>query len=131
MSSLPDFTGGRNDLPAEKTRRLPALALVFPTLRNLVVCEATEFTSGFEGRSFRLKNLGDRSSWSCHIARNGQDHVCQCRRFKTTGRCKHVKALLALLDFGVLDSHYDPDRPESVFPSPQQLGDEAGVELPF
>ena len=131
MSSLPDFCGGHNDLPAQKTRQLPAFALVFPVMRNLVVIEVTEFTSGVEGRSFRLKNLGDRSSRACHIARNGQDHVCECRRFKTTGRCNHIKALIALLDSGALDSQYDPDRPESVFPSPQQLADEAGVELPF
>ena len=131
MSSLPDFSGGHNDLPAENTRRSPAFALVFPMMGNLVVFEATEFTDGFEGRSFRLKNLTDRSGWSCQIARNGQDHICECRGFKTTERCQHVKSLIALLDSGILDSQYDPDRPESPFPSPQQLADEAGVELPF
>ena len=111
MSNLPNGTGGRNNLPGQIVGHRPALTLVFPTLRKLVVCEATEFTSGFEGRLFRLKNLTDRSVWSCHIARNGQDHICECRRFKTAGSCKHVKALNTLLDTGALDSQYDPDRP--------------------
>ena len=131
MSNLPIRYDARNRQPAQIARRRPAFAMAFPTRRKVLVFETTEFSCGFEGRSFWLENVADRSGFCCSVARNGQNHICGCGRFKTTGRCRHITALISLLESGVLDAQFDPDRPESPFPSPQQLADEAGMELPF
>ena len=131
MSNLPSRNCRCNYQSGTNAVKNPVFSLIFTVSRKLLLCEATEFTCGFAGRSFQLKNLADRKQWCCQIARNGQDHICECTRFKRVGSCRHIKALIALIESGVVDGLYEPDRPESVFPSPQQLADEAGVELPF
>jgi hypothetical protein len=88
-----------------------------------------EFACGMDGRAFRLsKDTGEH--YSCMIARNGQDHLCECRGFEATGHCKHLDVMLDLVHSGEYDEA-DTDRPCDVWPSPQQLADEAGEELPF
>lgn len=64
------------------------------------------------------------------VAMNPQDHLCECRGFAAHGYCKHISAVRELIDAGHLD-HPEAGRPSEPFPSPQQLADEAGVDLPF
>ena len=105
--------------------------MAFPIGREVLVFETTEFSCGFEGRSFWPENISECSGFCCNVARDGQNHSCEGGRFKNTRRCRQISAMLSLLASGVLDGQFDPDRPESPFPSPQQLADEAGMELPF
>lgn len=85
--------------------------------------------AGWEGQAFRLdKPNGEH--YNVFVCRRGQNHLCDCKGFESCGNCKHHDAVRHLLWEGELD---DPrgHAPLDSFPSPQQLADEAGVELPF
>ena len=89
----------------------------------------SEFPTSWDGRAFRL-DKPDGDFYHVFVCRRGQNHLCECRGFESTGHCKHHDAVRHLVHNGDLD---DP-RGGFVgddFPSPQQLADEAGVELPF
>ena len=85
--------------------------------------------AGWEGQAFKLtKSNGEH--YNVFVCRRGQNHLCDCKGFEACGNCKHHDSIRHLLWEGELD---DPrgKAPFDNHPSPQQLADEAGVELPF
>lgn len=67
----------------------------------------SEFPTGWDGRGFLLAKLTGgtdttRESYSCFVARNGQDEQCECKGFTRHGTCKHVDAVRALIGNGWL-----------------------------
>jgi hypothetical protein len=86
-----------------------------------------EFVPDMDGRAFTLtKSDGDH--YSCLVV-NSQDGLCECRGFEKEGHCKHLDTLRAMLAAGELDA--EDGRPDSPFPSPEQLAADAGEDLPF
>lgn len=65
------------------------------TFRKTDCYEVEEFacTGDFDGRGFRLRKGVD--VYDVFLARNGQDHTCDCRGFCAHGHCKHVEAVKA------------------------------------
>lgn len=69
----------------------------------------SEFPSGWDGRAFTLVKLGAApdeggrdGSYSCFVARNGQDQLCECRGFQSHGHCKHLDSVTAMIAAGWL-----------------------------
>lgn len=90
----------------------------------------SEFPTRWDGRAFRLDKSDNVTHYNVFVCRRGQNTCCDCLGFESSHTCKHVDAIRHLVHNGDLD---DP-RGGFVgddFPSPQQLADEAGVELPF
>src|SRR5262245_41180234 len=98
--------------------------------RSEELYDVREFPTGWDGRAFQLVKDSDKSVYDVFVARNGQDDKCDCTGALQHGRCKHCDALRALIQAGRLE---DPraGSPQAPFPTPQQLADEAGVDLPF
>jgi hypothetical protein len=123
---------------AAKLAPTTAIEFDFPVLllrkeRDVQIYTVDEFPVGgpaWDGRAFRLTKDSTGEHYSCFVARNGQDHLCECRGFEAHGHCRHVDALKRLIDTGRLD-HPEADRPVEPWPSPEQLAAEAGVALPF
>lgn len=71
---------------------------------SYVVCE---FPTDWQGRGFHLAKLDEGSdkteeSYSCFVAKNGQDKRCDCKGFVYAGHCKHLASLQALIEAGRL-----------------------------
>jgi hypothetical protein len=70
--------------------------------------EVTEFAADFpDCRAWTLRKLdagtdATESHYSCMLASNRQDKLCECRGFAATGSCCHLLALEALLENGWL-----------------------------
>lgn len=63
-------------------------------------CDGEDFENG---RGFRLSKMND--SDDTYDAFIGDDHIrqiCTCRGFESHGRCKHVSALVKLIDAGTI-----------------------------
>src|SRR5258708_4908991 len=67
-----------------------------------------EIPTGIEGRAFLLHRPLEAVAedgterYGVLVARNDQDHLCECRGFEAHGRCKHLDALHWLLGAGHL-----------------------------
>lgn len=102
-----EFTGGAADGVMTITSRASYGGHV------VTIYAVTEFLpdSGFDGRAFRVVKQ-DGEVYSVFVARNGQDHSCDCKA-GTYGRvkeCRHVAALRALIRAGRLDDPRDDPR---------------------
>lgn len=82
----------------------------------------------WDGVAYRLDKSDNKSHYNLFCARNGQDNLCDCNGFEAHGHCKHMDAMLELLNRGLLE---DLGRPKSDWPTPEQLAEAAGVPLPF
>jgi len=97
--------------------------------------EVEEIPSSLDGRAFLLHRSDEAKAkdmaagrepegrYAVLIARNGQDHVCECRGFAAHGRCKHLTALRGLLEAGHIDNPADAGPVE--FPTPEQVEHDA------
>jgi hypothetical protein len=71
---------------------------------SYVLCE---FPADFAGRAFMLTKLDagtDKAEerYSCFVARDGKNRLCECKGFHFAGHCRHLEALDALLANGWL-----------------------------
>lgn len=87
----------------------------------------TEFLpdAGWDGRAFQVAKLDGSEGYSVFLARNGQDHTCDCAAgtYRRVAECRHVAALVTLLRDGHLDDPRADPRPA------EPVTD--GAELPF
>ncbi len=107
--------------------------------RTRDVYAVEEIPTGIDGRAFRLHRHPDAIAdegpdadrcYGVLVHRNGQDHLCDCKGFARTGRCKHIEALRGLIDDGHLE-HPMAGAPVPDWPSPEQLAADAEMDLPF
>lgn len=73
--------------------------------RSSVAYRFCEFATTWDGRAFRFAKVTagtdpESDTYSVFVARSGRGHVCDCKGFAFgRGRnCKHVEAVLALLE---------------------------------
>jgi hypothetical protein len=106
---------------------------------------------GYEGRAFLLHRsetavAADRAAgaepiderYGVFIARNDQDHVCECRECQAHGACKHIVVVRQLVQGGHIDDPRQHPNPDP-FPSEDQIAADAlrpdsirkVVEAPF
>jgi hypothetical protein len=69
-----------------------------------VLCE---FGTPWDGRAFHLSKIDagtdpSEEAYSCFVARNGQDRRCECKGFERWANCKHLAALIDLIQNGKL-----------------------------
>lgn len=81
--------------------------LTIETGRTGCLYRVAEFPPGWDGRGFTLTKItpgtdSESDSYSCFVARNGQDKSCECRGFLAHGHCKHLDSLAALIANGWL-----------------------------
>lgn len=72
--------------------------------------QLTELPTEWEGRSVRFEKAEgqtgtdrEEESYDVFIHRGGQDRRCCCKGFERHGHCKHIAAVIALLENGWLD----------------------------
>lgn len=99
--------------------------------------------AGMDGRAFLLHRTpeaiakdaerGDADAperYGVFVARNDQDHICECRGFQAHGRCKHLDAVRGLIADGHLDA-IGAAAPVQPFPTPEQVTHDSLIEAPF
>jgi hypothetical protein len=75
--------------------------------REYTTYTVSEFAVDWDGRGFHLKKLTtgtdpSEEAYSCFVARNGQDRRCECKGFERWANCKHLAALIDLIQNGKL-----------------------------
>ncbi|HEX3152939.1 MAG TPA: hypothetical protein VHR66_33010 [Gemmataceae bacterium] len=96
-------------------RELPTLTLMSnwqtrkQQYRDVDTYTVEEIPTGMDGRAFLLhrdpatveaEGPDADAYYGVLVARNGQDHECECKGFQAHGRCKHHDALRSLLEAG-------------------------------
>lgn len=89
--------------------------------RDVATYTVEEIPTGIDGRAFLLhrdpadiaKDGPDADSYyGVMIARNGQDHLCECRGHQAHAHCKHVDVIRRLVECGHIDHPEADPRPD-------------------
>jgi hypothetical protein len=85
----------------------PAGVLTIKSKRAYTSYVVCEFPADMPGRAFHLAKLTEGTDpteerYSCFLASNGQDRLCECKGFAYAGHCKHLLAISTLLEAGKL-----------------------------
>jgi hypothetical protein len=78
--------------------------------------------SGWDGRAFSCHKVGKLDPYHVFVSRNGQDSTCDCATsvYRPDGPCKHVLALLSIVQAGLIPHPAEDPRGERAM-TPEEM----------